>query len=256
MRHCIPCVGLVVFLGCFSLVIVPDFDAPRPQSQAAADALPTIVIDPGHGGIDEGTQYFRLAEKNMTLDIALRLERVLQGFNFPTLLTRREDHYVPLADRVTTANKIDDSVFVSIHFNQAENTSIGGVETFYADEKLPPSDDWTWIGFFTRADKPALDNGETLAAFIQASLISRMDATNRGIKSKALYVVRHTRAPAVLVEAGFISNQLENQLLREESYRDRIANSIAEGILNYVRTTRPTLPASKLASVQKREPKP
>ncbi len=257
MRRCIPCVGLVVFLGCFTFVIVPDYDAPssREKPQPSPDAIPTIVVDPGHGGNDEGTKFYHVAEKEMTLDVALRLEKTLLNFNFPVVLTRRDDHYVALADRVATANKIDNAVFISIHFNQSNSATVGGAETFFADQKLSPAEDWTWVGFFSHSDS-TLDNGETLAGFIQAALVMRMDATNRGIHSKALYVVRHTRCPAVLVEAGFISNPLENQLLRDESYRQRIADSIAEGVMNYIRTTHPAIPPSKLASAQKNEPKP
>jgi N-acetylmuramoyl-L-alanine amidase len=258
MRHCIPCVGLVVFLGCFTFIIVPDSDDPASQNRPApaSDALPAIVIDPGHGGTDEGTKYYGLAEKEVTLDVARKLERTLQNFGFQTTLTRRDDRYMSLAERVAIANKVENSVFVSIHFNQSTAGNVTGAETFYADQKLPPSQDWTWVGFFSRADTPSLDNGETLAGFIQASLVTRMDAVNRGINSQALYVVRHTRAPAALVEAGFISNSMENQLLRDDAYRQRLANSIAEGIMSYVRTTRQPGAPGKLASAQGIVPKP
>lgn len=253
MRRCLPCVGLVVLAGCFTFVVAPDFENPRdlPRATISPDALPTIVLDPGHGGADEGTKFFHLAEKDMTLDLALRLEKVLRSFNLPVVLTRRVDRYVPLAERVYIANKIDNSVFISLHFNQSSSGAVNGVETYFADEKLPPSQDWTWVGFFHHADNQGLDNGETLAGFIQASLVSRMDETNRGIKSKALYVVRHTRAPAALVEAGFISNPMENQLLQEQDYRDRLANSIAEGLMNYVRSTRRPAAPAKFASTEK-----
>lgn len=258
MSRCLPCVGLVVFLGCFTFVIVPDFDNPAaPEKQPlATEGWPTVVIDPGHGGVDEGTEFFHLAEKDMTLDVALRLEHILRGFSLPTVLTRRDDHYVALPDRVAVANKVSNSIFVSIHFNQSSSPAAGGVETYYADQKLPPSQDWTWLGFFSRSDTPILDNGETLAGYIQASLVMRMDATNRGIKSKALYVVRHTRQPAALVEAGFLSNPLENQLLRDADYRQRLATSIAEGIMSYIRTTPSPAAPSKLASMGKIAPKP
>ncbi len=253
MRRCLPCVGLVVFLGCFSFVIVPDFGSQvaRSRQPTSADGVPTVVIDPGHGGVDEGTEFFHLAEKDMTLDIALRLEKTLETLGVKTALTRRDDHYVPLSQRVAIANKIDNALFVSIHFNQSSSSAVSGAETFYADQKMPPGQEWTWFGFFRDANTPELDNGESLAGFIQASLVMRMDAVNRGIKSKALYVVRHTRAPAALVEAGFISNPLENQLLQEADYRQRLANSIADGIVNYIRTSRHPAGPAKLASIEK-----
>lgn len=250
MRQCIPCVGLIVLMGCFSFIIVPDDESPAKHEKILppTDALPTVVIDPGHGGNDEGTEYYHLAEKDLTLDVGLRLEKTLQSLNFPTVLTRRDDHYVALSERVAVANKLDHAIFVSIHFNSSSASAISGVETYFADQKLPPSQDWTWIGFFSRADEPQLDNGESLAGAIQAALVTRLNAPNRGIQGRALYVVRHTRVPAVLVEGGFISNPFESELLRNDEYRQRMANAIAEGIVSYERTVRPALPPSKLAS--------
>jgi N-acetylmuramoyl-L-alanine amidase len=245
-----PCVGLVVFLGCFTFIIVPDAQnpVPQPNSSRSGNALPTIIIDPGHGGNDEGAKNRSVREKDVALDVAIRVEQMLQSYNFPTVLTRRADIYVALADRVAIANRVEDSIFVSIHFNQAGAGSIGGVETFYADQKTPPEMDWTWVGFFSKPPVPPSDNGETLAGYIQASLVMKLNAANRGIKSRSLYVVRNTKGPAVLVEGGFISNALEAQLLTNADYRDRVAAGITEGILNYEKTEHPGQPASKLAN--------
>src|SRR5579862_2293471 len=121
MRHCLPCVGLVVFLGCFALVVTPDEDLPHPKPWAfrSHTDLPTIIIDPGHGGKDDGASAHGLKEKDLTLDIALRVEQMLQTTGFPTILTRRSDRFVSLPDRVELANKQDHAIFVSIHFNQS-----------------------------------------------------------------------------------------------------------------------------------------
>lgn len=244
-----PCVGLIVFVGCFTFIIVPDTDKPSERkSTARQSALPVVVIDPGHGGNDEGARSHGVTEKAMTLDIALRVNRMLAAFNVPTVLTRGDDRYVALSERVAIANKIDNAIFVSIHFNQSADQSGNGVETFYADQKVPPGLDWTWIGFFSKPAPPQTDNGETLAGFIQTSLVSRLSEFNRGIKSRSLYVVRHTRCPAVLVEGGFLSNLMEAQLLTNTDYRDRMAAAIVEGILSYEKTQQRTEPPSKLAS--------
>jgi N-acetylmuramoyl-L-alanine amidase len=148
--------------------------------------------------------------------------------------------YVSLPERVEIANRLAEGnsnvIYVSIHFNQSAVESVDGIETYYADQKLPPATDWTWIGFFSHPENDQLDLGENLAADVQGALVSQMQTANRGIKSRALYVVRHTRMPAVLVEGGFLSNKLENQSLRNDSYRDRIAKGIANGILTYIRT--------------------
>jgi len=215
-----------------------------------ANGPPTVVIDPGHGGIDEGTKWYGLAEKDVTLDVAQRLERLLKGTPVQTVLTRRDDVYVSLPDRVEIANRLGETnsnvIFVSIHFNQAAEESVDGIETYYADQKIPPATDWTWVGFFNRPEDAELDRGENLAADLQGALSSRMLEANRGIKSRSLYVVRHTLMPAVLVEGGFLSNKIENQMLRNDSYRDRIAEGIAAGILSYTQNMRPA-PAPRLA---------
>jgi N-acetylmuramoyl-L-alanine amidase len=265
-----PCVGLIVFMGCFTFLVAPDDDlapgnlvphlAPHTSLGLHSNPLahkvlppagtPVVVIDPGHGGVDDGTKYFGLAEKDVTLDVAQRLERLLKQDQIATVLTRRDDVYVPLPERVQIANDISENnsnvIFVSIHFNQSPVESVDGIETYYADEKIPPASDWTWIGFFTHSEDQQLDLGENLAAFIQNSLVSKMMATNRGIKSRSLFVVRHTRMPAVLVEGGFLSNKVQNQMLRNDGYRDSIAQGIASGIVAYVHTMHP-LPTQHLA---------
>ncbi len=244
MQNAMPCVGLIVLAGCLSFVIAPD-DEFSPGGRLAGlseSGLPTIIIDPGHGGRDEGAKSHGLVEKELTLDVALRLEKLLQEIGFPTLMTRREDVHLGLSERATIANGIGNSVFVSIHFNQSPYKSASGVETFYASEKLVPDNAWTWVGFFNKPPVPE-DNGEDLAGYIQLAMVEQLEANNRGIKGRALYVVRHVRAPAVLVEGGFISNAFDAQLLSGPAYRDRLAASIAEGLLRFQKTKpRPVAP--------------
>ena len=238
-----PCVGLVVLVGCFTFIIVPEAERPtEPKFLRTAGTLPTIVIDPGHGGNDDGARGHGLREKDETLDVALRLDQLLKNAHFPTALTRREDVYVSLPERVAIANRFEDSIFVSIHFNQSGAGSADGVETYYADLKTPPEQEWTWVGFFNRPHPASDDNGETLAGFVQAAVVTRLNVPNRGIKGRSLYVVRNTRNPAVLVEGGFISNSLEAQMLTNADYRNRLAAAVAEGIVNYVKSEQRTLP--------------
>jgi N-acetylmuramoyl-L-alanine amidase len=251
MKNAMPCVGLVVLAGCLTFIVAPD-EGPSVESQiqTALNQLPTVVLDPGHGGKDDGASANGLIEKNLNLDVALRIEKLLKPYNFPVVLTRRDDTFVPLEERATVANKIENCIFVSVHFNHARDRVSTGVETFYAPNKVLPNDSWTWVGFFNKPEQPVLDNGETLAGFIQASLVLRTDAVNRGIKSKELYVVRHTRCPAVLVEGGFINNPYEAQLISNGEYRQRLASAIAEGIMSYQKTRpQPVVPPAKLAAV-------
>ena len=255
MRNCMPCVGFVVFLGCFTCVVTPDPEESEKKVAAAPEySLPTVIIDPGHGGHDDGATAHGLREKDLTLDVALRVEQMLRSADLTVVLTRRDDTYISLAERADLANRFEKSIFVSLHFNQSNESSAMGAETFYADQKVPPEYSWMWVGLFTKPEAPPLDNGEVLASFIQASLVMKMDVVNRGIKSRSLYVVRNVRNPAVLVEGGFLSNPLEAQLLMNSDYRQRLAGAIAEGIVNYEKTQQRTAPAGKLAKVLEERP--
>ena len=247
-----PCVGLLVFVGCFTVFIAPDPEPVRFMTgvRSIDEPPPTVVIDPGHGGNDEGAKRWGLTEKGLSLDIAQRVEKILRKASLPTVLTRREDVYVSLAERVLIANQFNRSIFVSIHCNDTSRDGATGVETYFSDQKMLPEYAWTWVGFFNPPVAPSPDNGETLASYIQASLIMRMNVVNRGIKSRSLYVVRNVYNPAVLVEVGFLSNPLEAQSLRNEDYRDKIAASIAEGVLTYQKNRPRALPSTKLANAK------
>jgi len=253
MKNAMPCVGLVVLGGCLTFIVAPD-EGPSLDNkvQTVLNPLPTVVLDPGHGGRDTGATGNGLVEKDLSLDVALRMEQILKPFNFPVILTRRDDTYPSLEERAAMANRLENAIFVSIHFNHARDRVSTGVETFYAPEKIPAEGSWTWAGFFNKQDATPLDNGETLAGFIQASLVMRTNAVNRGIKNnQELYVVRHTRCPAVLVECGFINNPLEAQLISNGEYRQRLASAIAEGIMSYQKTRpQPVAPPTKLASAE------
>lgn len=244
-----PCVGLIVLGGCLTLIVAPDeqpfFESPvTPRA-----AFPVVVLDPGHGGRDEGARGNGLVEKEITLDVATRAEKLLKQFGFQTVLTRSDDTYVGLPERAAIGNRIDNSIFVSIHFNHAYGGT--GIETFYASQKVSPESAWTWVGLFNKPQPVTSDNGETLAGFIQASMVMRTDATNRGIRGRPLYVVRHTRCPAALVECGFISNSFESRLIANPEYRDRLGKAIAEGVMTYTKS-RPRPPAESPTLAQAR----
>ncbi len=246
-----PCVGLVVLGGCLTFIVAPD-DGPTLESRLNSalnpGAFATVVIDPGHGGKDEGARSYGVKEKDLSLDLALRVEKLLSAYHFPTVLTRRDDTFIPLAERAAVANRIDNAMFVSLHFNQSRDSTATGVETFYASSKVPPESAWTWIGFFSKPEPLSDDDGEDLAGYIQTALVTRTDATNRGIKARELYVVRHTRCPAVLVEGGFMNNPLDARLIANPEYRDRLAKAIAEGVMTYQKSRKSSVkPPEKMA---------
>ena len=228
MRPYAACVGLIVMAGCFFLVIAPD-DWPGVGGSPFTNPLPTVVIDAGHGGKDEGCKSHGVLEKTLTLDVARRVESALHKLGYPTIMTRTDDRFVPLADRAAIANAVDGpAVFVSIHFNQGSGRDINGIETFYAQVKRPQPRDWTWVGLFSR--EPGLDNGETLAESVQSAVIAKTGARDRGIRARNLFVTRNTRVPAILTEGGFITNTMESHLLQEEFYANRLAQGIADGV--------------------------
>lgn len=233
MRSAIPCVGLIVLAGSLTIIVAPDDEPSLDSLLPASTSFPTVIIDPGHGGNDDGARVRGLVEKRLTLDVSLRIEKLLKQYNFPVVLTRRDDSYVGLAQRAAIANKIEHSIFVSIHFNQSFSVQSSGIETFYATEKVAPEAEWNWMGVFSKPTPPGTDNGENLAGYIQAALILRTDLPNRGIRPRPLHVVRHTRSPAVLVECGFMSNAMEARLMANESYRELLARAVAEGILTF-----------------------
>jgi N-acetylmuramoyl-L-alanine amidase len=240
-RNALPCVGIVVLGGCLTFLIAPDELPPLPGAHAG-QGLPLVIIDAGHGGRDAGGRSNGIIEKEMTLDLANRTERLLKIAGFPTTMTRREDVYVSLEQRARIANESEHALFVSIHLNKDGASSSTGIESFYAKEKVPPGDDWTWVGFFSRNnDDENVALGEHLAGAVQACLATRTEARNRGIRARDLYVVRHTRVPAVLVEVGFMSNEFDAILLKSEDYRERIAMGIAEGIMTFQKS-RPQSP--------------
>jgi len=218
----VACVGLVVMAGSFLLVLTPD--------EPEVENRPAVIIDAGHGGKDGGAQVRGgIREKDLTLDIALRLERILKTRGYSTVLTRNEDIFVPLPDRALLANRIrGPAVFISIHFNQFRGKNTAGIETYHADHKSPPPGSWTWIGFFPPVDPSVL--GEDLAAEVQRALLLQTGARDRGIRAKNLYVTRHTVHPAILVEGGFLSNRAEADLLHDATYAESLATGLADGI--------------------------
>ncbi|MBI3236781.1 MAG: N-acetylmuramoyl-L-alanine amidase, partial [Chlamydiales bacterium] len=135
-------------------------------------------------------------------------------------LTRSRDSYISLPKRVSIANKAKASLFVSIHFNAAQSTSAQGIEVFYCNSNQ------MWR---TRAS-------ERLARCILFKIIDQTNGISRGIKQGNLHVIRETEMPAVLVEGGFITNQMERTKLKDRAYLDRIAVGIAKGVDQYLKT--------------------
>jgi N-acetylmuramoyl-L-alanine amidase len=171
----------------------------------------TVVVDPGHGGHDPGaSQRGILPEKIWTLDLAYRLKSRLQQAGFAVVMTRTDDVFIPLENRVLISNSEPNVIFVSLHFNSTPKRDIQGVETYY-------------------------DTGRSakLAAKVQQSILQLPGVLDRRVKTAPYYVIRYNKNPAILVEGGFLSNPIESRRIASQSYRDALAGQIYEGIVAY-----------------------
>jgi N-acetylmuramoyl-L-alanine amidase len=206
----------------------------EPPSEPAAP-FAIVVIDPGHGGQDSGTIKSGHVEKDLALDVAHRLERQLQARGLVAMFTRADDSYVSLQDRATIANNQPESVFVSIHFDEAGRTAASGIETYYAAHPISlPERVASWLPFLQRtSSEPPNVESQSLATFIQESVVVHTQATNRGTRPQQFFVIANVRHPAVLVEGGFLTSKEDAAKLANADYREQMAAGIAQGILQY-----------------------
>jgi len=194
-----------------------------------------VVLDPGHGGQDSGAMCGEVMEKDLTLDVARRIDRLLDSEGVATLMTRFGDSYVSLADRAAFGNRAKDSIFISIHFNEDNKPIASGVETYYAAHQINSASTFaSWLPFFSQppSNSPKPES-QSLAGFIQEALVARTRSVDRGTQPKQFFVIANVSSPAVLIEGGFITNKDELSKLASEDYRDQLAAAVAEGILRY-----------------------
>jgi N-acetylmuramoyl-L-alanine amidase len=194
---------LVAFLEC---IVFSTAHARRASQDSGSNT--TVVIDAGHGGHDRGGIPGQMvAEKEMTLDVAQRLKKVLTASGYRVVMTRDSDVFVPLGTRVAIANSYPNAIFVSIHFNSAKRSGAGGIETyFYSRESLP------------------------LASAIHYYVAGGAPSSNRNVRRRGYFVLRRTTVPAVLVECGFLTNPTEAAYAQTASYRQKLAEEIAAGV--------------------------
>ena len=220
-------------------------------------AVHHVVIDPGHGGDDRGTatgdHRGAMAEKDITLDIAERLEPMLQAAGFDVTMTRRSDRTLTLRERAELANRLSADLFVSIHVNWFGARSVRGVETYY----LGTTDDPDLNAFARRENRDSgyaladmrrllegiyadarQESSSRLAAQIQQSLHRSLLPTtpelqDRGVKTAPFVVLVATEMPAVLAEVSCLSNLEEAERLARPRYREHLATALLHGIQAY-----------------------
>ena len=209
-----------------------------PQTLARKPVLRRVVIDAGHGGRDFGAQNTSqsLREKDLTLDVAFRLKRILESDGFQVFLTRKNDTYIPLDQRGDFANRMHADLFISIHFNSVAKVDVRGLETYLLPQPwtastsrsaLEPMDKQTYPG-----NKD--DGWNSLVGFyVHKTLVERLAVVDRGLKRSRFKVLKNLGCPGMLVELGFISHKNTAQLLRQSQYREKLAISLAKGIQLY-----------------------
>jgi N-acetylmuramoyl-L-alanine amidase len=234
-----------------------------PRDAAAAIAAPTrqpvVVIDPGHGGYDSGTEAGApLLEKDLALQIALRLQGELERSGIHAILTRTGDYFVTLADRTAFANKAGADLFISIHLNSSPDAATTGIETYYLDNttdratmRIAAMENASAGAYGTTAggdlnyilsdmrQQYKANESVALASMIEAQTAADLNAS-LGAQVSALgamrgpfYVLVGAQMPAVLVECGFLSNREEAARLASARYQQVLAQGIAEAVVHY-----------------------
>lgn len=168
-----------------------------------------VIIDAGHGGKDPGAGKGELSEKNITLDLSLLLKKELDERGITCYLTREDDTFVSLGDRVKIANEHSADLFISIHNNSYKTASKGGILTIY---------------------NPKYKYGKEIAKIMHSEIIDSgmLDKEIEG--RKHLYVLNYTDMPSLLLEVGFLSNNGDLALLQDQTFKSNIIKKISNGI--------------------------
>lgn len=233
-----------------------------PRTQTAPSSLKgtkTIIIDPGHGGLEPGARgRFGALEKNVVLAISFKLKAIIER-NFPSrvVLTRDKDINVSLENRAALANNNKADLFISIHTNSSYRKEARGPETFFLSLKATDeearmlaylennpaefekgitgeNEDEIQIILWDMAQSAYLKQSSLLAESIQKELNSLLRTSNRGIKQAPFKVLAGVACPAVLVEVAFISNPKEERRLQTEWFQNNIAQAVYRGLVNYI----------------------
>lgn len=222
--------------------------------------IKTIVLDPGHGGVDPGAiGRKKLQEKEVNLAIAKILKKKLENYGLKVLLTRSDDRFVALSERTRFANEKKADLFISIHCNATDkNRKANGFETYFLSEAKtdweravlarengalqyeqnepdPLTKDDISLILADLSQNEFLKESFNLAYEIQTAGVEMLKDVDRGVKQAGFYVLRTSFMPSVLIECGFISNLAEEKKLRTQKYQESIAKAIFNGIVNYIK---------------------
>jgi N-acetylmuramoyl-L-alanine amidase len=213
-----------------------------------------IVVDAGHGGHDPGAQANGIDESELTLDVAQRLQKLLEAQpGFAVVLTRSTDDYIALEERTAIANREGADLFLSIHANASRQTTASGIETYFLNFATNPTAEAVAarenassgqnMGTLPDILKAiALNNklaeSRELASIVQTSLVRRLSQQNKtirdlGVKQAPFVVLIGAQMPSILAEISFLTNRSEATLLKQAAYRQRIAQALFDAIVKY-----------------------
>lgn len=220
---------LIILSAMLYLTFMANFSAAEASSMPITQK--TVIVDAGHGGDDGGAIGIDgTVEKDINLDIALKLEKILKFYGFNVIMTRTQDVMTcddgldslrkrkisDIHNRFELMRKNPDAIFISVHQNKFEDSSQHGTQVFYSGND---------------------ERSKELAEAIQTSVTLTLQRKNDRVVKKSgsgIYLLYHAKIPAVLVECGFISNSDEVKKLEDESYRMKLAILIADGLLKYI----------------------
>lgn len=218
----------------------------RPAGIPGLRTFDTVVLDAGHGGHDRGAKSSLGFEKDFALELARAVKAKLERAGLKVLMTRNSDVFIPLEGRPAVAGRNPQAIFVSLHFNDASwRPAANGIEIFCVPPRgAPPTgqdrsqarDTEALAGHAVEPQSFALANS------IYSAMRGRIPATDRGVKRARFKVLQVSRVPAVLVEAGFLTNPEEARNIASPAWRDRMADAIAGGILEYRKLTQQKTP--------------
>lgn len=204
--------------------------SPAPPVHRFPAGFDTVIIDPGHGGNDSGASARGLQEKRISLDLAQRLAAELRNLGFTVMLTRKDDTYVSLPDRIQLAQAVPAAIFVSLHCDYANHASAHGFEIYRAETKSAAV-----LAMVQTAggSEPLAISEAQLAGAISNSLSVGLRCDHHAIKTANFFVLRNLDMPALLIECGFLTNPDDAKALADPAFRTKVAGAIAKGIAFY-----------------------
>jgi len=254
----------LIFGMFFMMIFSPVLMAKNYTPDKDESRVTVVVIDPGHGGKDWGASMGKAKEKDIVLDIALKLGDIIK-INYPNvkiIYTRKTDVFIPLHQRANIANKNKADLFISIHVNGVDNKSVRGTETFVLGQHRSKDnlnvakkenavilleDDYskTYEGFdpnspesyimFELVQDEYLEQSVMFASAIQKQFREQANRVDRSVKQAGFLVLRRTTMPSVLIETGFLSHTSERNYLLSESGKTNLASAIFKAFKEYKR---------------------